>query len=272
MATSAPEFATASAIQPGQDIVLRAEGIAKRYGAVVALDGATLAIPAGKVTALVGDNGAGKSTLVKTLSGVVRPDSGTIRIGGKMVQIGDPRVARANGIHTVFQDLALVGSLDIVENVFLGDEVRAKFAGQRLPWLDRAVMARATAEALESLHVTTIADLNQPVEALSGGQRQTVAIARAVRRAARLLILDEPTAALGIKQAAQVLRAVERLREAGTAVLLISHNLREVFAVSDFIAVMFLGQVVGMFETKNVTEERVVSTIVGLERRRETSA
>jgi ABC-type sugar transport system ATPase subunit len=210
--------------------VLRAENISKRFGAVVALDGASLDIPAGKVTALVGDNGAGKSTLVKTLSGVVRPDGGTIRVGGQIVQISDPRVARGLGIHTVFQDLALVGSLDIVENVFLGSELYKTVAGVRTPLLDRQRMTDATTRALADLRVTTISDLTLPVESLSGGQRQTVAIASAVRQEARLLILDEPTAALGVKQAGEVLRTVERLRESGAAVLLISHNLREVFA------------------------------------------
>jgi ABC-type sugar transport system ATPase subunit len=248
--------------------VLRAENISKRFGAVVALDGASLDIPAGKVTALVGDNGAGKSTLVKTLSGVLRPDGGSIRVDGQPVQISDPRVARGLGIHTVFQDLALVGSLDIVENVFLGAELYKTVAGVRTPWLDRQRMTDATAKALADLRVTTISDLSLPVESLSGGQRQTVAIASAVRQEARLLILDEPTAALGVKQAGEVLRTVERLRESGAAVLLISHNLREVFAVSDFIAVMFLGQVIGVFEAANVTEEKVVATIVGVERRR----
>ena len=248
--------------------VLRAENISKRFGAVVALDGASLDIPAGKVTALVGDNGAGKSTLVKTLSGVVRPDGGTIRVGDRIVQITDPRVARGLGIHTVFQDLALVGSLDIVENVFLGSELYRTVAGLRTPLLDRQSMTDATARALADLRVTTISDLALPVESLSGGQRQTVAIASAVRQEARLLILDEPTAALGVKQAGEVLRTVERLRESGAAVLLISHNLREVFAVSDFIAVMFLGQVIGVFEAAKVTEEKIVATIVGVERRR----
>jgi ABC-type sugar transport system ATPase subunit len=248
--------------------VLRAENISKRFGAVVALDGASLDIPAGKVTALVGDNGAGKSTLVKTLSGVVRPDGGTIRVGGQIVQISDPRVARGLGIHTVFQDLALVGSLDIVENVFLGSELYKTVAGVRTPLLDRQRMTDATTRALADLRVTTISDLTLPVESLSGGQRQTVAIASAVRQEARLLILDEPTAALGVKQAGEVLRTVERLRESGAAVLLISHNLREVFAVSDFIAVMFLGQVIGVFEAAKVTEEKIVATIVGVERRR----
>jgi ABC-type sugar transport system ATPase subunit len=268
MATMATANDDESALGGASRYVLRAKNISKRYGAVVALDDATLDIPANKVTALVGDNGAGKSTFVKILSGVVRPDGGTIRVGGEAVQISDPRVARGLGIHTVFQDLALVGSLDIVENVFLGSELYRNVAGVRTPWLDRQSMTEATAKALADLRVTTISDLTLPVESLSGGQRQTVAIASAVRQEARLLILDEPTAALGVKQAGEVLRTVERLREAGAAVLLISHNLREVFAVSDFIAVMFLGQVIGVFEATKVTEEEIVATIVGVERRR----
>jgi ABC-type sugar transport system ATPase subunit len=270
--TSIPSAGADTLQQMPPEFVLQAEGISKRYGAVVALDGASLSIPAGKVTALVGDNGAGKSTFVKVLSGVIRQDAGILKVDGRIVQIADPRFARQLGIHTVFQDLALVGALDIVENVFLGTELRRTYAGITLPWLDRDRMSKATAEALAALRVTTISDLSQPVESLSGGQRQTVAIASAVRQAARLLILDEPTAALGVKQASEVLRTVERLREAGTAVLLISHNLREVFAVSDFIAVMFLGQVICVLETAKVTEEEVVSTIVGVERRRDRPA
>ncbi len=245
-------------------LAVEADAIVKRYGAITALDGASLSLPAGKVTALVGDNGAGKSSLVKVISGVVRPDSGTLRVAGKPVDIANPRMAREHGIHTVFQDLALVGSLDVVENCFLGDEVYWRLGSMRLPLLNRPYMAQITRQALNRLDATTIQDLAQPVEVLSGGQRQTVAIARAVRQAARLLILDEPTAALGVKQATQVLKAVEQLRDAGTAILIISHNLREVFAVSDHIAVMLHGTVVKTFDRRKTTEEEVVSAIVGV--------
>ncbi|PSH62248.1 ABC transporter ATP-binding protein [Phyllobacterium sophorae] len=247
-------------------LAVEANSIVKRYGAITALDGASLALPKGKVTALVGDNGAGKSSLVKVISGVVRPDSGTLRVGGEKVEIANPRMARGCGIHTVFQDLALVGPLDVVENCFLGDEVYWRMGPVKLPFLNRFHMAQVTRQALDRLDATTVQDLSQPVEVLSGGQRQTVAIARAVRQEARLLILDEPTAALGVKQATQVLKAVEQLRDGGTAILIISHNLREVFAVSDYVAVMLHGRVVRTFDRRETTEEEVVSAIVGLDR------
>jgi ABC-type sugar transport system ATPase subunit len=249
--------------------VLQVSGIEKRFGGVVALNGASLSIAAGKVTALVGDNGAGKSSLVRVISGVFSPDSGTIHVGGQPVVIPNPRAARALGIHTVFQDLALVGCLDVVQNVFLGDEVYGRLGGIRMPWLNRRHMEQATREALDRLHVSTLQDILQPVEVLSGGQRQTIAIARSVRQDARLLILDEPTAALGVKQSRQVFEAVARIRASGTAVLLISHNLREVFAASDYIAVMRLGRVSRVFETASANEEEVVSAIVGANRRSE---
>jgi ABC-type sugar transport system ATPase subunit len=251
--------------------VVEIEAATKSFGTVEALRGASLALHAGRVTALVGDNGAGKSTLVKILSGVLQPDGGKLYVGGREVELRDPQAARQHGIHTAFQDLALVGSLSTVENMFLGDELRVKVAGMRTPWLDRKAMRREAERALANLGITTLSDVERHIQTLSGGQRQTVAIARAVREAARVVILDEPTAALGVKQSNQVLRLVERLRESGTAVLVISHNLREVFEVSDNVVVLRLGQAVAEFETRETDEEAVVAAIVGARFRQRTT-
>jgi len=251
--------------RPGE-IVFQVSDIHKRFGHVVALQGASLALRAGEVTALVGDNGAGKSTLVKVMSGVLQPDAGDLTVAGRPVSLRDPKDARAQGIHTVFQDLALVDALSTAENMFLGTEMHARIGRIRMPWLNRREMRRATRAALNDLGITTLKDVNTPIEALSGGQRQSVAIARAVRDRAYVVMLDEPTAALGVAQAEQVLALMGRLRAAGTAVLVISHNLREVFAVADNIVVLRLGRVVAQFRTSETTEEEVVSAIVGVSR------
>jgi ABC-type sugar transport system ATPase subunit len=237
--------------------------VSKSFGSVVALRGASLSLRPGQVTALVGDNGAGKSTLVKVMAGVLQPDSGQLVVGGSAVQLRDPQAAARHGIHTVFQDLALVDSMSTADNMFLGSEVRTTVAGIRLPWLNRKAMRRETRRALSDLGITTLSDVNTRIESLSGGQRQSVAIARAVREQAAVVMLDEPTAALGVTQAAHVLDLMARLRTAGTAVLVISHNLREVFAVTDNVVVLRLGRVVAEFRTGDTTEEEVVSAIVG---------
>jgi ABC-type sugar transport system ATPase subunit len=251
---------------PGS-IALEVDNVSKSYGSINALEGASLTITSGKVTALVGDNGAGKSTLVKIMSGVLAPTSGQLRVDGKPVELREARAAREQGIHTVFQDLGLVGSLSIVENMFLCTEMKRNMFGIRTPLLDRDAMRIAARKALDDLGVTTVKDIDAPVESLSGGQRQTVAIARAVREHARVVILDEPTAALGVAQSAQVLKLMERLRASGTAVLVVSHNLREVFAVSDFVIVLRLGKVAQVFETSKTSEEEVVGAIMGAQRR-----
>jgi ABC-type sugar transport system ATPase subunit len=237
----------------------------KSFGRIRALRGASLALRAGTVTALVGDNGAGKSTFVRILSGAMQPDEGSLHLDGDEVHLQDSRRAASQGIHTVFQDLALVDTMTVTDNMFMCDEMRHTVLGRRTPLLDRAGMRLAARSSLRDLGVTTVHDVGARVEALSGGQRQVVAIARAVRRQAKVVILDEPTAALGVAQAAHVLELVQRLRAAGTAVLIISHNLREVFAVSDYVAVMRLGQVVQVFESKGTTESAVVAAIVGAE-------
>jgi D-xylose transport system ATP-binding protein len=242
---------------------LEVANIWKGFGGVRALQGASLTIPGSKVTALVGDNGAGKSTLVRIMTGVTQPDSGTITLGGVELNLQSSRHAAKAGIHTVFQDLALVGSMTVSDNLFLCREPKRKVFGWQSPLLDRHRMQTASKQALSDLGISTVADVNERVEYLSGGQRQAIAIARAVRDKAQVVILDEPTAALGVAQAAQVLALVDRLRSAGTAVLVVSHNLREVFTVSDYVAVMRLGKVVEVFRTSATTEEMVVATIVG---------
>ena len=220
--------------------LLRLRGISKHFGAVRALSEVDLEIPAGQVTALVGDNGAGKSVLIKCISGIHAPDGGQMWWAGEPVHIRTPRDAAALGIETVYQDLALCDNLDIVQNMFLGRE-RVRRAS-----LDEESMETAAREALTSLAVTTVRSIRQPVASLSGGQRQSVAIAKAVLWNSKLVIMDEPTAALGVAQTAMVLALVRRLAERGLAVVIISHNMNEVFEVADRIAVLHLGKMVAV--------------------------
>ncbi|MGN9845918.1 ATP-binding cassette domain-containing protein [Nonomuraea sp. H19] len=230
--------------------------ISKTYGAVQALDGVSLDLRGGEVVALVGDNGAGKSTLVKALAGVIAPDAGTITVDGRPVRIATPRDAQALGVSTVYQDLALCENLDVVANLFLGAERR------RWSVLAHLAMERAARDLLTSLDVR-IRDIRAPVATLSGGQRQSVAIARALIGEPRLVILDEPTAALGVEQTAQVLDLIARLRERGLAVLVISHNLADVRAMSDRVVVLRLGRNAGEFRTADASQEAIVAAITG---------
>ncbi|MEU8268895.1 ATP-binding cassette domain-containing protein [Sphaerisporangium sp. NPDC049002] len=236
--------------------MIRAKDISKRYGAVQALEGVDLDLPPGEVVALVGDNGAGKSTLVKAISGVLSPDTGEITMDDRPVRIGNPHDAQALGISTVYQDLALCENLDVVANLFLGSERR------RWSVLSHIRMERATRDLLTQLDVR-IRDIRVPVAMLSGGQRQSVAIARALIGEPRLVILDEPTAALGVEQTAQVLDLIRRLRDRGLAVLLISHNLADVRAVSDRVVVLRLGRNAGEFRTADASQESIVAAITG---------
>jgi ABC-type sugar transport system ATPase subunit len=224
----------AAAEQP----LLRLHGIAKSFGAVQALANLDLDVPAGQVTALVGDNGAGKSVLIKCIAGIHTPDGGQMFWQGRPVHIRTPREAAGLGIETVHQDLALCDNLDIVQNMFLGRETTRQLA------LAEESMERAAGETLSSLAVTTVRSIRQPVASLSGGQRQSVAIAKAVLWNSKLVIMDEPTAALGVAQTAMVLALVRRLADRGLAVLLVSHNMNDVFEVADRIAVLRLGQMV----------------------------
>ncbi|WP_344288503.1 ATP-binding cassette domain-containing protein [Streptomyces synnematoformans] len=236
--------------------VLALRGISKRFGAVQALTDVDLEVRAGEVVALVGDNGAGKSTLVKTVAGVHAIDDGTIEWGGRPVRIHKPHDAQDLGIATVYQDLALCDNLDVVGNLFLGREIRT--AGV----LDEVEMERRSRELLTTLSIR-IPSVRIPTASLSGGQRQTVAIARSLLGEPRLVILDEPTAALGVEQTAQVLDLVERLRERDHAVLLISHNMADVKAVADRVAVLRLGRNNGVFDVATTTQEEIVAAITG---------
>ncbi|MFE2177611.1 ATP-binding cassette domain-containing protein [Kitasatospora sp. NPDC059462] len=236
--------------------VLALRAVSKRFGAVQALTAVDLDVRAGEVLALVGDNGAGKSTLVKTIAGVHPVDEGTISREGRPVRIARPQDARALGIATVYQDLALCDNLDVVANLFLGRELR------RRATLDEVAMERRAQELLDTLSIR-IPSVRIPVAALSGGQRQVVAIARALVGDPRIVVLDEPTAALGVEQTAQVLDLVERLRERGLGVVLISHNLADVRAVADTVAVLRLGRNNGVFPVTGTSNEEIISAITG---------
>ena len=239
----------------GTQPLLELKGIYKSFGAVQVLHDVDLSINAGEVTALVGDNGAGKSTLVKCVSGIYGHDAGEFRFEGRPVTIHNPRDAAALGIEIVYQDLALCDNLDVVQNMFLGRERRTGLV------LDDPSMELLAAQTLSALAVRTVSSVRQRVSSLSGGQRQTVAIAKAVLWNSRVVILDEPTAALGVAQTAQVLELVRRLADNGLAVVLISHNMNDVFAVSDRIAALYLGQMVAQVKASDVTHAQVVELI-----------
>jgi D-xylose transport system ATP-binding protein len=236
--------------------VLELRGVSKHFGAVIALHEVDFKVFPGCVTALVGDNGAGKSTLIKCVAGIYHIDNGEILFDGKPVRVSGPRDAANLGIEIVYQDLALADNLDVVQNMFLGREELLA-----LHTLDETAMEARARDTLKSLSVTTIRSVRQTVAGLSGGQRQSVAVAKAVMWNSRLVILDEPTAALGVAQTRQVLDLVKRLAEQGLAVMLISHNLHDVFEVADNITVLRLGQNVAEFKRKDVTQEQVVSAI-----------
>ena len=244
--------APATATKP----LLELHGISKSFGSVQALDDVDFEVRAGEVMALVGDNGAGKSTLIKCVAGTHTPDGGEIVVDGETVHIHGPKDAAKLGIEVVYQDLALCDNLDVVQNMYLGREARNWF--QRL---NEGVMEAKTAETMKSLSVTTIRSIRQPVATLSGGQRQSVAVARAVMWNSKLVILDEPTAALGVAQTQQVLELVERLAHQGLAVVLISHNLHDIFAVADRITVLRLGRNVAVYERASTTQQEVVEAI-----------
>jgi D-xylose transport system ATP-binding protein len=237
---------------PGSRL-LELRNVSKRFGPVLALRGVNLVVPAGEVTALAGDNGAGKSVLIKTIAGTHQPDGGQIYWEGRPVHIRTPRDAAALGIQTVYQDLALADNLDIVQNMFLGRE------RSRAGLLDDDSMETSATKALAGLSVTTVRSIRQPVASLSGGQRQAVAIARAVLWNSKLVIMDEPTAALGVAQTEMVLDLVRTLADRGYAVLLISHNLHDVFVVADRIAILHLGRMVATGTVAEFDPQTVVS-------------
>lgn len=242
--------------------VLEARGVTKRYGRVEALRGADFDVLPGEIVALMGDNGAGKSTLVKVLSGVVSPDEGSVELGGRAVDFESPVAARRAGVETVYQDLSLADSLDPTANLFLGRELRRGGLLGKLGFLDNGAMRRQSQEVFSSLNLT-VRSGHEAVGNLSGGQRQGIAVARAVTWANDVLFLDEPTAALGIRQTANVLDLVRRVRDRGISVVLVSHSLPEVREVADRIQVMRLGRRVAQFRVADVSAEEIVLAITG---------
>ena len=262
MSITAGQRPAASPNEPSGDPttpLLELRAVTKSFGPVRALNKVDLTVMRGKVTALVGDNGAGKSSLIKTVSGLWGPDSGEILWDGRAVHLHGPRDAEALGITTIYQDLALCDNLDIVQNMFLGHEPVHGLI------LDEATMEKAARETLEELNVRTIRSIRQPVASLSGGQRQSVAVAKAVMSDTQLVIMDEPTAALGVAQTRMVLELIKTLSGRGVTVMLISHNLTDVFEVSDEIACLYLGRLAvqgpaSAFDTQNLVEYMTTGT------------
>ena len=246
----------------GASHVLEARGLVKTFGRVIGLAGVVLTLDAGEVLGIIGDNGAGKSTLIKCLTGALQPDRGEILLEGKPVSFKSPLDSRLAGIETVYQTLAVAPALDIASNMFLGREVRMR---GWLGLLTRRLDARGTRamaqEQLRKRGITTVQDITQRLETLSGGQRQAVAVARAAAFGSKVVILDEPTAALGVAQTAEVLRLVRNLADQGLAVILISHNMNDVLQVSDRIAALYLGQMAALVRRTEVTHTQIVELI-----------
>jgi len=246
---------------PGQ--ILEAQGLVKRYGQVVALDGADFDLYPGEILAIIGDNGAGKSTLIKALSGALQPDKGEIKLDGKPVHFRSPLDARRAGIETVYQDLAVSPALDIAANIFLGRETRLRGPiGRVFRLLDKRGMRREATRHFSELKIG-VQSIKQPVENLSGGQRQGVAVARASAWAERLAIMDEPTAALGVKETRQVVDLIRRVRDRGLPVILISHDMPHVFELADRIHIMRLGKRVAVVSPKTHTMPEAVAIMTG---------
>ena len=243
--------------------ILEARGLVKRYGHVVALRGADLELYPNEILAIIGDNGAGKSTLIKALSGALQPDEGEIRLDGESVHFRTPRDARGAGIETVYQDLAVAPALDIAANIFLGREARRRgVLGRILRMLDQGAMRREATRHFAELKIG-VQSIAQPVEDLSGGQRQGVAVARAATWARRLVIMDEPTAALGVKETGQVLDLIRRVRERGLPVILISHDMPNVFELADRIQIMRLGRRVAVVTPATHSMAEAVAIMTG---------
>ncbi|MCR6477823.1 ATP-binding cassette domain-containing protein [Variovorax sp. ZS18.2.2] len=244
-------------------IVMQAQGLVKRYGQVTALAGTDFELRAGEILAVIGDNGAGKSSLIKCLSGATVPDEGRIILGGRPVHFRGPVDARRAGIETVYQDLAVAPAMTIAENLFLGRELRREgFAGSVLRMLDKKKMLAQSMQRMAELKVG-IRSMTQPVETLSGGQRQCVAVARATAFAEHLVILDEPTAALGVKEGGMVLEMIRRVRDRGLSVVLISHNMPHVFEVADRIHVARLGKRAAVLNPRNISMSDAVAIMTG---------
>ncbi len=244
--------------------LLRVENLTKRFGGLTAVDHASLEVNVGEVVGLLGDNGAGKSTLIKMISGVYAPDEGEIYFDGQKLNMIGPRDARDRGIETIYQDLALAENLDVGANIFLGREILRPYLGGLIKTVDRNGMREESKKALDRLNIH-LPSLKQEVNSLSGGQRQAVAIARSIYWNARLMIMDEPTAALGVSEQRKVLRLVKTLCDQGVPVILISHNMQDVFAVSTRIIVMRRGKKVGERVTSETSPDEIVSLMVGAE-------
>ncbi len=244
--------------------LFQAVNLTKRFGGLTAVDSASLDVNVGEVIGLVGDNGAGKSTFIKMVAGVYQPDDGDLFFEGHRVSFDGPRAARDMGIETIYQDLALAENLDVGSNIFLGREMKKRYLGGLIKTLDRTTMRAESAKVLSRLDIH-IPSLTQQIRNMSGGQRQSVAIARTIYWNAKMVIMDEPTAALGVAQQRDVLRLVRTLCDQGVPVILISHNMQEVFAVSDRIVVMRRGKKVGERLSKETTPDEIVSLMVGAE-------
>ena len=248
----------------GSRPLLQARGLIKRFGRVVALDGADFDLLSGEILAVIGDNGAGKSSLIQALAGAVIPDAGEIRIDDKPVSFRSPLDARHAGIETVFQDLALSPALSIADNIFLGREIRRRDPlGRMLRQLDRGAMERAARKHLSSLGLLTVQNIKQAVETLSGGQRQGVAVARAAAFGSRVIILDEPTAALGVKESRRVMDLILDVKRRGLAIVLISHNMPQVFELADRIHVMRLGRRIALITPTTHSMSDAVAIMTG---------
>jgi ABC-type sugar transport system ATPase subunit len=244
--------------------LFQALNLTKRFGGLTAVDSTSLDVNAGEVIGLVGDNGAGKSTFIKMVAGVYQPDDGELFFENRKVSFSGPREARDMGIETIYQDLALAENLDVGSNIFLGREIKRRYLGGAIKTLDRTKMREESAKVLSRLDIH-IPSLSQQIRNLSGGQRQSVAIARTIYWNAKMVIMDEPTAALGVAQQRDVLRLVRTLCDQGIPVILISHNMQDVFAVSDRIVVMRRGKKVGERLSKETTPDEIVSLMVGAE-------
>ncbi|MCR9237090.1 MAG: ATP-binding cassette domain-containing protein [Alphaproteobacteria bacterium] len=244
--------------------ILQAKGLVKRYGRVTALDHCDFELYPGEILAVIGDNGAGKSTLIKALSGAVRPDEGSILMDGKPISFSSPQQAREAGIETVYQNLALSPALSIADNMFLGREIRKPgLLGSVFRKLDRAKMEQLARDKLTELGLMTIQNIGQAVETLSGGQRQGVAVARAAAFGSRVIIMDEPTAALGVKESRRVLELIQDVRSKGLPIILISHNMPHVFELADRIHIHRLGQRLCVIDPKDYTMSDAVAFMTG---------
>jgi fructose transport system ATP-binding protein len=253
----------ANHMDAGRPLVLEARGLTKRFGHVVALDGTDFEVRAGEIMAIIGDNGAGKSSLIKALSGAMVPDTGEMLLDGHPVRLRTPLDARRVGIETVYQDLAVAPAMTIAENLFLGRELRrAGIAGRVLRLLDHARMRTDAAQYLTELGIR-VTSMSQPLETLSGGQRQGVAVARSAAFARHVVILDEPTAALGVREGSMVLELIKRVRDRGLSVVLISHNMPHVFAIADRVHVQRLGRRIAMLDPRDTSMADAVAIMTG---------